>query len=596
MSVRHGRKVSAHQSASSSAIGRGPPATTIATIPVLLFRGRGAAPTAKGFHKSREAKHVMSNLHYFHRDWIEPTDETLEVDVCVYGGNAAGVIAAVTAKRRGRSVVLLHPGRHVGGMTTGGLGWTDSGRREANGGAARRFYRDVGAVYGKDEEWQFAPSAAQQVMNGYLADTDLDVRYREFLAWVEREGNRVRAVRMLSGLRVVARAFLDCTYEGDLMARAGVPYSVGRESNATYNETLNGVQVRDIHQFSHHVDPYVEAGNPESGLLPCVEGEDLRHRQGQADHRIQAYNFRVCMTDDPDLKVPFEKPEGYDPSHYVLLGRWLHTEKTPARNHPLQEPDGSWRTVPRKVDLLPNRTPNGYHKTDTNNHGAVSSDFIGANWDYPEASYERREQIFQAHVTYQQGLYWYFTNDPAVPEPYREAYARWGLAADEFQDTQNWPHQLYVREARRMIADYVVTEHDCTGARQAPDPVCLASYTMDSHNCTRFVSLEDGHPRVRNEGDVQVRPQAPYPVSYRAIVPPQGSCENLWVPTCCACSHIAYGSVRMEPVFMMLGEAGAIAADLALAESATAQGLPYDALRGELERAGAVLEVAAEQV
>ena len=511
---------------------------------------------------------------YFDPAWIVPTNQVLDTDICVYGGTAGGVIAAVAAARCGKRVVLLNPARHLGGMTTGGLGWTDIGNKDAIGGLARRFYQRVGAHYGREEEWRFEPHVAAHVLCDMLIERDVDVHQPQFLDAVQMIGSRLTEARMLGGLRVRARQFIDATYEGDLLAAAGVSYTVGRESNGVYGETLNGIQVRDLHQFSHPVDPYVEPGNPDSGLLPGIEpqrGGDL----GAGDHRIQAYCFRVCMTDDPSLRVPLARPADFDESLHELSARWLHGPKD-AREEPLK-PNGD----PRKFDRLC-----AQHKTDTNNFGAVSSDFIGANYDWPEASYEQRERIFQKHVSYQQGLYWFWANSERVPDRYREVFARWGLAADEFADTGHWPHQLYVREARRMVSDYVITEHDCTGAAVCNDPVGMAAYTMDSHNCHRFV--QDG--RVLNEGDVQVPPGAPYPISGRAIVPRRGECENLAVPVCVSASHIAFGSVRMEPVFMVLGESAGTIAASAIDQACAVQKLSYALLCDRLQAAHQVLE------
>jgi hypothetical protein len=380
--------------------------------------------------------------------------------------------------------------------------------------------------------------------------------------------------------------FVDASYEGDLMAKAGVSYTVGREGNAMHGETLNGIHVGPYHQFSHAVDPYVREGDPSSGLLPQVLNENLTTRQGEGDNRIQAYCFRVCMTDDPALKIPWEKPDGFDPLQYELATRWFNSEKDRHNEH-LPDADS---TLPRKFDPLSNKTAGGFVKTDTNNHGPVSSDFIGANHDWPEAGYERREEIFQQHVRYQMGFYWHMANAPEIPERYRRAYRRWGLAGDEFGDTGHWPHQLYVREARRMVSDYVLIEADCRLERVAGDSVGMGSYNMDSHNCSRFVTVENGRARVRNEGDVQVNPAGPYPVSYRSIVPRRGECENLLVPVCLSASHVCYGSVRMEPVFMVLGESAAVAAALAIDGQTPLQEIDVNQLRDRLRADGQILE------
>jgi hypothetical protein len=526
--------------------------------------------------------------HYFLPQWVQASSATLTCDLCVYGGTAAGVVAAIAAARLGRSVVLLHPGLHLGGMTTGGLGWTDYGRKQVIGGLARQFYRDLGRHYGHDEQWHFAPAPAAAVLQSWLSDANVPVRRAQFLDRVHKHGNRIAAVAMLGGLTVRAAVFIDATYEGDLLAKAGVDYAVGREDNRVYGETLNGAQVRATHQFSHPVDPYLVPGTPSSGLLPQIEPVDQSAHQGRGDRRVQAYNFRVCMTDDPALRIPWRQPPGFDPRLYILATRWFAGPKD-AYNEQLS----AGAAVPNKFDVFPDLTPGGFHKTDTNNHGPASSDFIGGNWDWPEATYERREEIFQAHVAYQQGLYWHLANDPAIPARYRAAYAAWGLPRDEFADTGNWPHQLYVREARRMIGDYVLTEHDCTGARRPADAVGMASYTMDSHNCTRFVRVVGGQPQVGNDGDVQVPPTDPYPIALQAVTPRAGSCANLIVPVCLSASHIAYGSARMEPVFMVLGESAAHIADLAQAQKGAVQAVDAAALRARLLAAGQVLELPA---
>lgn len=407
-------------------------------------------------------------------------------------------------------------------------------------------------------------------------EVDFPAYHRQFLDRVELDGRRIARITLLGGLTIKARIFIDATYEGDLMAKAGVSYRIGRESNQVYNETLNGVQVRDLHQFSHPVDPFVEPGNPASGTLPHVNPADAGPN-GRGDHRIQAYCFRMCMTDSPELRIPWEKPAQFDLQEYFLASRWFKGKKN--QYNELILPNDELRKFDR-LEPAP-------HKTDTNNHGPFSSDFIGANYAWPESDYPQREHLYQQHVNYQKGLYWFLANDPSIPARYRERIGSFGLAKDEFEETGHWPSQLYIREARRMIGDYVPTENDCMHRKFCDDPVGIGSYTVDSHNCQRF--LRDG--RVLNDGDVQVPPAGPYGVSYRSIVPRKGECENLAVPVCCSASHIAYGSVRMEPVFMILGESAAIAADLALNDKVALQDLPYSALKPELIKAGQVLEV-----
>lgn len=533
---------------------------------------------------------LLSDLAYFRSDWITPSLRTHQVDVCVYGASSGGVIAAIAAKKLGLSVALLQPGKFVGGLSTGGLGETDYGKQHVIGGMARDFYRRLGRHYGRPEEWRFEPSAAQAVFDAWLAEADIEPILCQYLDSVERVGNRVAAITLLGGRQVRAKVFIDATYEGDLLAKAGCSFHVGREDNATFGETINGIQVKPKHQFGPGVvDPFVRAGDPSSGLLPFVEPHDLSTQQGKGDARVQAYCFRICMTNDPALRIDWSKPEDYRPETYELARRWFQSDKD-SFNEQIMPRDG----VPhiRKFDVLTQRTKGGLFKTDTNNHGAVSSDFIGANWDWPTASFTRREQMFQAHVSWQQGLYWTLANDPGIPDRYRDIYRQWGLCKDEFGTTGGWSHTLYVREGRRLISDYVLTEHDCMHARKCDDPVGMGSYNLDSHNCTRFITRnEQGQLTVMNEGDVQHPPAGPYGISLRSIMPASTECANLVVPVCCSTSHIAYGSVRMEPVFMVLGESAAHLADLAIRSDRPVQAVAYAELERRLLDAGQVIRV-----
>jgi hypothetical protein len=517
-------------------------------------------------------------------------------DVVVYGGTSAGVVAAVQARHMGRSVVLLEPGTHLGGLSSGGLGNTDIGNKGAIGGLSRRFYERVAAHYARPEAWEhetreeyvertdignqghgkadpvaeetgvdtmwvFEPSVAEAIFRDMVEEAGVDIRFEHRLdleSGVVKESARIVSVRTVSGDTYEGRAFIDATYEGDLMAEAGVSYTVGREGNDVYGETLNGVQTRHAvhHQFLAPVDPYLVPGDPESGLLPGIH-EGGPGEEGAGDHRVQAYNFRMTLTDAPENRLPIPRPDGYDPQRYELLRRYIEAGHFDALS--LNSP-------------MPNR------KTDVNNHGAFSSDHIGANYDYPEADHTTRERIFADHVSYVQGLWYFLQNDERLPAEVRESAGRWGLCRDEFLDNDHWPHQLYVREARRLVNDHVMTEHHCRGERRAEDSVGLAAYGMDSHNTQRYVA--DG--QARNEGDVQVGVAGPYPVSYRSIVPRRGEATNLLVPVALAASHIAYGSIRMEPVFMILGQSAATAASLALDESGVVQDVPYPSLRERL--------------
>ncbi len=481
-------------------------------------------------------------LHYYFPP-EENLNQIITTQVCIYGGTSAGVVAALELSRLGVDSVIVHPGIRLGGLSASGLGYTDFGNKDAVQGISREFYHRVGAKYGQTENWAFEPSVALEVFQDMVQEAGVDVYYKSFL---DRSGGTImsngRIVRIVTenGLTVNADYFIDATYEGDLMATAGVTYTTGRESNTVYNETYDGQQVRDKNQFLSNVSPYIVEGNPVSGLLPGIE--TVTPVTGTGDHRIQAYNFRMCMTDVASNRVAFPKPADYDRSWYVLQERYFAT---------------GFGTVFGNFFQKFDRIANG--KTDTNNNGATSTDFIGQNYNWPDGSYADREDIFQQHVSYSQGYWWFVSNDPTVGQvapTIQSAMQKWGLAADEFTDTDNWPCQLYIREARRMVSDYVITQHDFLGKTQVPDSVGLASYNMDSHNCSRFVT-SSGY--VKNEGDVQVGNTAPYSLSYRAIVPRDGECSNLAVPVCASASHIAYGSVRMEPIFMILGQSSAVA-------------------------------------
>jgi FAD dependent oxidoreductase len=496
-------------------------------------------------------------LRYHYPISQDGSKQEVDTDIVIYGGTPAGVSAALQARRMGRRVSLLVFGRHIGGMTAGGLGATDVGHGQAIGGISREFYTLIGEHYGKPLSWRFEPHVAEGIFNRLLADAGVEVHFEQRLARVEVEHKRITKARMICGGTYKARMFIDASYEGDLMAMAGVSHTVGRESNRRYRETLNGIHFgHPGHNFTAWVDPYVIPGDPGSGLLVGIQ--DLPPGQnGQSDSCIQAYNFRVCLTDVPDNRLPFPKSVGYDAGRYELLLRYIRA--------------GVWDAL-----FLTLAIPN--HKTDTNNYGGFSSDHIGANYDWPEGSYDTRERIFQDHVSYNQGMYYFLANDRRVPVAIRDEVNAWGLPKDEFTETGGWPHELYVREARRMVGDVVMTEHHCRHREQVEDPIGLAAYTMDSHNCRRLVM--DG--RVYNEGNVEVPPSAPYSISYRAIIPAKGECENLLVPWCLSASHIAFGSIRMEPVGMILGQSAATAACLAIDQNSGTHDVEYTALRDRL--------------
>lgn len=476
---------------------------------------------------------------------------TLEYDICVYGGTSSGVIAAYSAAMQGKTVVVVEPGHRAGGLSSGGLGQTDIGNKQAVEGLSLDFYRRVGQHYGELEKWIFEPKVALGIFNDYIERGGVDMLYGHRILRADKQGTRIESVRLqdtgkpLGRTVVRAKQYIDCSYEGDLMARAGVSYVVGREDNATYGETWNGVQMRPTHQFPDGVDPYRIEGDSTSGLLWGISDGTLAAK-GSGDDKVQAYNFRICLTDEPENSLPIERPADYDPTRYELLLRLIEA----SGNHNLYS------------YIIMSHMPN--RKTDINNNGGFSTDMIGMNHNYPEASYRQREKIFDEHLSYTLGLLYFLGHDERVPEKMRTEMLRWGLPKDEYTDNGHWTPQLYIRESRRMVGEYVATQADCENRTTVEDGVGMAAYTMDSHNCQRIVIHKDGRAMVKNEGDVQIGIGSPYPVSYRSITPKREECTNLLVPVCLSASHIAYGSIRMEPVFMVLGQSAAKAACLAI--------------------------------
>ncbi len=528
---------------------------------------------------------------------------TERCDVLVYGGNAPGIVAGIQAARLGKRVIVVEPSKHLGGLTTGGLGATDTGRKQTVGGIAREFYEHVATHYAKSESWKYesaeSPSAAGQehtpdpiaqkngrstrwtfephvamdIVRRMLADAKLTVRFKQRIASVKKNGARLAEVRMDDGRVYEAAMFIDASYEGDLMAAAGVDYTWGRESNSRYGEMFNGVRpyYPPVRQFYLPVDPYREIGKAESGLLPGISSAVLKP-VGEADQSCQAYNFRLCLTQVAENKRPWTKPDGYEAADYELPARFIAARVAAKQKLEVLDFFGPV--------MMPNR------KSDVNNSGPFSTDWIGGNHDYPNADYRRREEIVRAHERYTRGLFWFLSSDPRVPAEYREAVNSWGLTKDEFPETGGWSPQLYIREARRMVADYVMTDRHCRGLDKAPDGVSLASYIIDSHQCNRV--LRDG--RIENEGDIGRGPAGPWAVSYRSIVPKRGQCDNLLVPVCISATHAAYGSIRMEPVFMMIAQASATAAIMAMDGSLAVQEVSYADLRRRLESDGLVVE------
>lgn len=519
----------------------------------------------------------------------EENNSSYDADVIVYGGTSGAITAAVQVVKSGKTVIVVSPDKHLGGLSAGGLGFTDTGDKSVIGGLAREFYHRVFMHYDKPEAWQwqkkeeygnkgqgtpamdgadrtmwiFEPHVAEQVFEDFAKENNLKI-YRD--EWLDRENGvdkkdgKIISFKTLSGKTFTGKMFIDATYEGDLMAAAGVKFHVGREANSVYNEEWNGLQPEVFqhgHYFKKNISPYKIEGDSTSGLLPYISSEKIG-KKGDGDNKIQAYCFRMCLSANPDNRIPFAKPEGYDSTKYELLARVYKA---------------GWTETFQKYDPIPNK------KTDTNNHGPFSTDFIGQNYDYPEATYERRKEIIKEHEVYQKGLMYFLANDPRVPADVRTEINKWGLPKDEFKDNGGWPHQIYVREARRMIGQAVMTENETLGKKAVSEPIGMGSYALDAHNAQRYLKA-DGF--VQNEGDIGVHPKTPYSISYASIIPKKEECQNLFVPVCLSSTHIAYGSIRMEPVFMILGQSAATAAVQAIDRGVSVQEVDYAKLKEQL--------------
>ena len=539
-------------------------------------------------------------------------------DIVVYGGTSSGITAAIQSSRLGKKVLLIEPGHRIGGLTTGGLGQTDIGNKQAIGGISREFYQNIKRYYQKQESWRwqkreiyrdggqttsdsnedsmwtFEPSAALKVFKDMISkENNITLIYSERLnrkSGVKKTGGKILSIQMESGQIYQSKIFIDATYEGDLMATAGVSYTVGREANSYYGESLNGVQANNVslalkktismnaahHNFIEGVDPYIKKGDPKSGLLPFVN-PGKPGVEGAGDHRIQAYCYRMTLTNHPDNRIPFSKPSGYQEIDYELLFRNYEAATGPLEKmYSYGDPLVPW---------INSKMPN--HKTDTNNQKGFSTDFIGQNYMYPEASYEEREKIAKLHKKYQQGLMWTLAYHPRIPTQVRAIVSQWGTCKDEYEGEYGWSSQLYIREARRMISDYVMTQRNCEKLELAEDAIGLAAYGMDSHHVQRYVDV-NGY--VKNEGNVEAYVADPFPISFRSIVPKRSEARNLLVPICLSASHIAFGSIRMEPVFMVLGQSAAIAAAMAIDNDWDLQNIPYEQLKLELLKNKQILQ------
>ncbi len=510
-------------------------------------------------------------------------------DICVYGESASGVITAIQSGRLGKKVVLISKNSHVGGLVTSGLTATDMNRNDVVGGLTREYYQRLYTYYlqpqvwvnqnrdeffvkslkrtykGKNEDrkmqWVYESKVAEKIMVDMLKEANVEVLFNERLklkGGVKKSGKQLTGIEMESGKMIEAKVFVDATYEGDLMAKSGVSYTVGREANDQYGETLNGYRINyekgtDLTQ----IDPYIIEGDKKSGLLPYID-KKAPSKQGAKDKKVQAYTYRMTLTDDPANRIKIEKPANYNVLWYEVLLRQIKLNPS---------------IELQKIITL---TPMPNRKTDTNH-----LDFFGASYDYAEANYEQRKQIEQLHKDYALGMLYFLENDSRVPEHIRKEMSDWGLPKDEFVDTQNFPNHIYVREARRMQGEYVMIEKNVTkeDRKAAEHGIGLGSYALDCHYVSKVI---DGEGKLRYEGTI-FRPTTPYPISYYAITPKKKEVTNLLVPICLSSSHVAYSSIRMEPVYMVLGQSAAVAAAMAIDNNVAVQDISYADLATKLE-------------
>lgn len=494
--------------------------------------------------------------------------------MAVFGATAGGVMAAVAAAEEGARTVLVATGHHVGGMVAGGLGKTDLERQEALiGGLARRFFVDAGDAYGEPIAWRFEPSVAERAMRDLLTAAGVELLAERALVEVDDEGSRIATIHLDDGSSVTASVFVDASYEGDLLRAVGVDHAVGREGRERYGEPHAGRV--ELLPSPHQFRATFSAVGDDGDLLPGVRAYDAIGPTGSGDGLVQSYCYRVCLTDDPGRRVPIAPPPGYDAQRYVLLERYLAAL-------------GDGATIRDVLGI--GRIPNG--KTDVNSGGPVSTNLLGASWAYPTADAAARARIADEHRTWTQGLLHLLATDPIVPPAIRDELAGFGLPADEFADTDHWPHQLYVREAARLRGEHVLTEHDLRSERMPPDSIGLGGYNIDIREvqwvAAPIYRFPDVMPEVMVEGYLSV-PVPPYGIPYRSLLPRRQQCQNLLVPVCISASHVAFSSFRMEPQYMIAGESAGVAAAMAARDRRAVHAVPVGALQERLRRRGQLL-------
>ncbi len=490
-----------------------------------------------------------------------------EYDVVIYGGSSGGVIAAVAAANNGKTTLIIEPSAHVGGLTTNGLGHVDIMHTDSLGGLTMEFFKQASAETPAPRMFFITPKFSENVFLKMLKDAKVEVIYSTRLAeknGVTKVGDKIKSITLEDGQKISGEIFIDASYEGDLLAQAGVQYRVGREGVAEYNES--GAGVRQAYSL-----PYAEAYDEDGKLLPGIVVDDFG-TVGEADDLTQAYNFRLCMTQDKSNFKKVEKPADYDPKNYRNLLNYINSE--PDKKWTFNDFISYWAIL------------SGGTKVDVNNRGNFSTDVLNYSHTWAEASYKEREELYEYHKNFTLGFLYFLANDPNVPEYLRQDCASWGLAADEFVDNDNWPYLLYVREARRMVGEYVMVQQDAFENSQKEDTIGVGSYMLDSHGVRRFVA-PDG--KVYMEGFIGHVPVRPYDIAYRSIIPKREDCTNLFSVICFSASHVAYSSLRMEPVFMTDGEAAGEAAAMAIDNNIAVQDVDVKKLQEKLLANGGII-------
>lgn len=509
------------------------------------------------------------------------TQTNESADVLIYGGTAGGVLSAIAAAREGASVLLIEPGQHLGGMLTGGLSHTDYGDRAVIGGLAIDFYRRVAKYY--DKELYFwrgpEPTIGENLLKDWLKELKVKIIYGERIKALEKQGKEIKSIESLSGKSFAAKVYVDATYEGDLLARAGVSYTIGREGVSNYGESWAGRQPfrPDKHTFPLPVSPFKNGKDGE--LLPLINPRPMA-AIGQADSGVQAYCFRLIMTNNPTNRIAITRPADYDSARYELLRRYLKIRMP--------------KTL-RETGVIGPRINLPNQKAEINSLGPISTNlYDGSNWAYPDADYPLRDAIWNDHLSYTKGLLYFIAYDSSVPENIRNEAKQWGLAKDEFKDTEHFPHQLYIRVARRMIGEYVLTQNDLMKDVIKYDAIGMGSYNMDVRHVQRGYDMVSRFPELvaetYNEGYLSI-PVLPYQIPYRSIVPKFEDCSNLIVPVCISSSNLAYASFRMEPQYMIAGHAAGVAAAMAVKNKTPVQRVDISALQTKLLQQGQILSL-----